>query len=162
MEASGPARIISGLLSIRRIPESQAWRVSPSLPNLVLMVPTADQSEGCPAWEGPQPTALAAQDPRALGRQVGVLPSRSPPQSQRFLEPLQEKIRIILINKAIFKNFPGSCRFMGRVKLNTTTKTSYQGISLALMFIYSLTSQHLILFWWERGTDNLRPRKMVL
>ena len=62
----------------------------------------------------------------------------------------------------IFKNFLGSRRFIGRVKLNTTAKTGYQGISLALMFIYSLTSQHLILFWWERGSDNLRPRKMVL
>lgn len=62
----------------------------------------------------------------------------------------------------MLKNLLGSRRFIGRVKLNTTTKTGYQGISLALMFIYSLTSQHLILFWWERGTDNLRPRKMVL
>lgn len=84
------------------------------------------------------------------------------PWSQRSLEPLQEKICIILINNEMLKNFPGSHRFMGRVKLNTTTKTGYQGISLALMFIYSLTSPHLILFWWERGTDNLRPRKMVL
>lgn len=76
--------------------------------------------------------------------------------------PYRRKICITLINKEIFKNFLGSRRFIGRVKLNTTAKTGYQGISLALMFIYSLTSQHLILFWWERGTDNLRPRKMVL
>lgn len=35
-------------------------------------------------------------------------------------------------------------RFIGRVKLNMATKVCYNKTLLALMFIYSLTSQHLI------------------
>lgn len=89
-------------------------------------------------------------------------PPISLPGVKGLWNPFGRKICIILINNAIFKNFPGSCRFIGRVKLNTTTKTGYQEISLALMFIDGLTSQHLIPFWWERGADNLRPRKMAL
>ena len=124
---------------------------SPSFSDLVLMVQDACSLGSCPSWEVTthwhlpdnceESWTLQLYAIKSKHRPLVTLPGVKGPWS-----PNRRKMCIILINKEIFKNFLGSRRFIGRVKLNTTTKTGYQGISLALMFTYSLTSQHLIFF----------------